>query len=159
MTQNNKKKTFKKIPLSPNQIIPVIVGILLVIIVSVYYLFFSSTNPIEVVNDRVESNENVDGIFYNDFRELDGVGIDTNDERRPRNVAIIVENNMEAWPLSGINNASIVYEALAEGRIPRFMAVMPYTTELEQIGPVRSARTYFVQLSLAFDAPFFHVGG
>jgi len=77
-------------------------------------------------------------------------------ERHP--LAVIVENHTDARPQSGLDKASIVYEALAEGGITRFMALFG-TEEAEKVGPVRSARTYFVDWTHGYSAFFAHVGG
>lgn len=54
-------------------------------------------------------------------------------------VAIKVENNPVAWPLSGLEKAEIVYEELVEGGITRFMAIY-HCTDASKVGPIRSAR-------------------
>jgi hypothetical protein len=63
-----------------------------------------------------------------------------------------------ALPQSGISDADIVYEVLAEGEITRLVAVFQ-NYSAEKIGPVRSARDYFVQIALEYDAIFIHHGG
>lgn len=70
----------------------------------------------------------------------------------------IVENSPQARPQSGLEKADLVYEALAEGGITRFMALY-YTQKADRIGPIRSARYYFVELAKAYNAPFAHAGG
>lgn len=92
-------------------------------------------------------------------RILDGLEASAEDKTMARNVTVMVENNVEAWPLVGLDKASIVYEALAEGRIPRFLAVFSSDTKLDKIGPVRSARTYYLELAKPFDGLYMHVGG
>lgn len=76
-------------------------------------------------------------------------------------LAIMVENTPDARPQSGLATASIVYEAIVEGGITRFMAV--YGPALpERVGPVRSARLVFVDLSKEYppqSAYYAHVGG
>lgn len=62
-------------------------------------------------------------------------------------LAIKVENNSVAYPLSGLDKAEIVFEELAEGGITRFMA-MYHCTDASRIGPVRSAR--FIDPDLMF---------
>lgn len=54
-------------------------------------------------------------------------------------VAIKIENNPVAYPLSGLENAEIVYEEPVEGGLTRFMAIY-HCTDAPQAGPVRSAR-------------------
>ncbi len=88
---------------------------------------------------------------------LDGVMTDqTSANRHP--LAIMVENHPDARPQAGLDKASVVYEAIAEGGITRFLAVYG-TNEAEKVGPVRSARTYYVDWAHGFDAYYAHVGG
>nr|WP_162990870.1 DUF3048 domain-containing protein [Maliibacterium massiliense] len=73
-------------------------------------------------------------------------------------IAIMVENHPDARPQSGLSKADVVYEAYAEGSISRFMAV--FTTQFPQkVGPVRSARVYFVNLAREWDPIYMHFGG
>jgi len=73
---------------------------------------------------------------------LDGVMTDQESANR-HPLGIMVENHPDARPQSGLDKASIVYEAIAEGGITRFLALYG-TNEAEKVGPVRSARTYYV---------------
>lgn len=75
-----------------------------------------------------------------------------------RPLSIMVENSEGARPQSGLDKASIIYEALTEGGITRFLAIY-YDQETEEVGPVRSARPYFVSKSLEHQAIYIHVGG
>ena len=83
---------------------------------------------------------------------------DTPDIAARPNTAVIIENHTDARPQSGLSQADVVYEALAEGGITRYMAVF-HTQQPKTLGPVRSVRTYFVDWSLENDAPLAHVGG
>lgn len=78
-------------------------------------------------------------------------------KRRP--LAVMIENHTEARPQSGISSADIVYEAVAEGGITRFMALFYCNLADVQVGPVRSARTYFLDWLSEYDALYAHVGG
>lgn len=79
-------------------------------------------------------------------------------ERAPVQVlAVMIENQEQARPQSGLTQAGVVYEALAEGGITRFLALF-IDREPEVVGPVRSARHYFVQLAREFGAPLVHIG-
>lgn len=75
-----------------------------------------------------------------------------------RPIAVMVENHPDARPQSGLTGADLVYEALAEGGITRFMAVYQ-TGDVKNIGPVRSARTYFAEIADELGAIYAHVGG
>ncbi|MBU1032165.1 DUF3048 domain-containing protein [Patescibacteria group bacterium] len=77
--------------------------------------------------------------------------------RRP--LAVMIENHTEARPQSGLFNADIIYEAVAEGGITRFMALFYCNPGDVQIGPVRSARTYYLDWLEEYDALYAHVGG
>jgi hypothetical protein len=89
---------------------------------------------------------------------LDGVGVEPgSDALRP--LAVMIENHPEARPQSGLNSASIVYEALAEGGITRFMALYRDARQPVRVGPVRSARVYYVELANEYGAFYAHAGG
>ena len=68
-----------------------------------------------------------------------------------RVLAVMVNNHALARPQSGLYKADIVYEILTEARITRFLAIFQ-SQEPEVIGPVRSARHYFVNLSQGYGA-------
>lgn len=102
-------------------------------------------------------NANVSGIQLIP-RRIDGV-LDTPDHQNPFPVAVMVENHPDARPQSGLDHANIIYEALAEGGITRFMAIFTLTDDVPKIGPVRSARPYYVDWARAYDALYVHVGG
>lgn len=71
---------------------------------------------------------------------------------------IMIENSDDARPQSGLSNAGVVFEALAEGGITRFLALYQ-GNDTTSIGPVRSARPYFIDWLLPFNAAYAHVGG
>ncbi|MBI4036366.1 DUF3048 domain-containing protein [Candidatus Daviesbacteria bacterium] len=79
------------------------------------------------------------------------------EKRRP--LAVMIENHSEARPQSGLSSANIVYEAVAEGGITRFMAIFYCNLADVQVGPVRSARTYYLDWLGEYDALYAHVGG
>lgn len=80
------------------------------------------------------------------------------EKRRP--LAVMIENHTEARPQSGLTSADIVYEAVAEGGITRFMAMFYCNFSDVQVGPVRSARTYFLDWQREYNNPLYvHVGG
>ncbi|MBI4091870.1 MAG: DUF3048 domain-containing protein [Candidatus Levybacteria bacterium] len=77
-----------------------------------------------------------------------------------RPLGVMIENHQEARPQSGLSYADVVYEAVAEGGITRLLAVY-YCQDAGIIGPVRSARTYFLDFISEYgDYPLYvHVGG
>lgn len=76
--------------------------------------------------------------------------------RRP--IAVMVDDQRAARPQSGFNAASVVWQAPAEGGIPRYMLVFG-EGDPASVGPVRSARLYFVQWAAEWGAVYVHVGG
>ena len=79
------------------------------------------------------------------------------EKRRP--LAVMIENHVEARPQSGLSSADVIYEAVAEGGITRFMAVYYCNLSDVQVGPVRSARTYYLDWNEEYKASYAHVGG
>lgn len=83
---------------------------------------------------------------------------DTWEKQRP--MGIMIENHKEARPQSGLSSADIIYEAVAEGGITRFLAIF-YCQNASYVGPVRSARIYFLKFLEGYGKyPLYaHVGG
>ncbi len=75
-----------------------------------------------------------------------------------RPVAVMVDNSKYAMPQSGIEAAEIIYEMVTEGGITRLMAVFSDIDEVEDVGPIRSARDQFVQFMLPLNAIYVHIG-
>lgn len=71
---------------------------------------------------------------------------------------VMIENSELARPQSGLNQADIIFEAVAEGGITRFL-VLFHDNLAPSIGPVRSVRPYYIQWAMSFDAAIAHVGG
>ena len=74
-----------------------------------------------------------------------------------RPIAVMIDNHNDAWPQAGLNKAYMVYEIIAEGGETRLMALFK-GTNLEKIGPVRSARHYFLDYAMENDAIYVHFG-
>ncbi|MFC2949505.1 DUF3048 domain-containing protein [Virgibacillus sediminis] len=92
---------------------------------------------------------------YSDKYPLTGLG--TNRETDHRMVAVMINNHSKARPQSGLTDADMVFEILAEGNITRLLAI--YQSELpEKIGPVRSAREYYFELAESYGALYVYHG-
>lgn len=72
--------------------------------------------------------------------------------------AIIIENSPDARPQSGMQQAEVTYEAIAEAGITRFLNLYQQNKP-GLIGPVRSLRPYFVEWIAPWEASVAHVGG
>lgn len=79
-------------------------------------------------------------------------------EGNKRTIAVVIDNVGDAVPQTGLNEAMIVYEAVVEGNLTRFLAVFK-DPKIEQIGPARSARPYFIDYAMENDSIFVHYGG
>jgi DUF3048 family protein len=66
-------------------------------------------------------------------------------------LAIKIENSVQARPQSGLGDADVVYEELAEGGITRFIALYQSKT-CGNVGPVRSARLVDPNILLPYHA-------
>lgn len=124
-------------------------------VVGAYFLFFAeqpqpsapiiaNQDPEEPAPTTVASN-------------LTGLQVDPSVNERPV-IAVMIENSTESRPQSGLHQAGVVFEAIAEGGITRFVALFQ-DTEPDYVGPVRSARPYYMTWLLGFDAAYAHAGG
>jgi len=123
------------------------------------YLFLqpvSKNNIVETTKQEV-SDVVIDCAFR---RGLDGICVGTSREQFPRLVGVTVENYFQSWPQSGIAGARVVYEAPVEGNITRFLLLFTEDQDIEKVGPVRSARPYYLDWLAEYGTPLYmHVGG
>ena len=90
---------------------------------------------------------------------LDGVLVTDQAAANKHPLAITVENDPAARPQSGLDKASIIYETVYDpAATTRFLAVFG-ENEADKVGPVRSARTFFVDWAHGYDAFLGHWGG
>lgn len=74
-----------------------------------------------------------------------------------RPFAVMIDNHSGAWPQVGLQKAYMIYEIIVEGGETRLMALFK-GANVEQIGPVRSARHYFIDYAMENDAIYVHFG-
>lgn len=74
-----------------------------------------------------------------------------------RPIAVMIDNHSGAWPQAGLNKAYMVYEIIVEGGETRLMALFK-GQDVDKIGPVRSARHYFIDYAMENDAIYTHFG-
>lgn len=93
-------------------------------------------------------------------RQLDGVCVAAASGKNSKLIAVMVENHFESWPQSGVADARVVYEAPVEGNISRFLLLYTEDQEIDKVGPVRSARPYYLDWVAEYGTPLYvHVGG
>jgi len=74
---------------------------------------------------------------------------------------LMIDNHPNAYPQSGLDKSPLVFEALAEFGLTRYMIVIApeISPNASMLGPVRSARAYFVQWAIGLKAAYVHAGG
>ena len=124
------------------------------IVLGALYVFMPNLN--EKINGNFElATAEADEIYYSPL-----TGLETKDKNvaTAATTCIMIENSTDARPQSGLNQAGVVYEAIAEGGITRFMAVFQ-EAKPNLVGPIRSARKSFVDLAKQYQCTYLHVGG
>jgi len=79
-------------------------------------------------------------------------------ETLPNRVVQFSIDNVNSIPQSGLSKADIIYEFPAEGGLTR-LQVLFYSKTPDVVGPIRSARPYFIDLAREYNAVFVHHGG
>ena len=74
-----------------------------------------------------------------------------------RPIAVMIDNHIDAMPQAGLLEADIVYEIIVEGGETRLMLILQ-DKDLDKIGPIRSARHYFIDYAMENDAIYVHFG-
>ncbi|MEO7904992.1 MAG: DUF3048 domain-containing protein [Candidatus Saccharimonadales bacterium] len=128
----------------------------LILIASIVTLALLYQRPVEVTPLPPITKKPVPEVVY--YSPLTGVKVADEAATKQSVTAIMIENSPDARPQSGIKQAGIVYEAIAEGGITRFLT-LHQEDKPTLIGPVRSLRMYFVDWLAPYDASIAHVGG
>ena len=128
-------------------------GVLVAVAALAGWVFFSSLPTTDVEQNPGEE------IAALDRHPLTGEVIAEPYTVLPQVFGVMIENAADAWPLSGIDKAFLVIEAPVEAGIPRFIAFFSEEDSVEKIGPVRSARPYYVDWADGLQAIYAHVGG
>ena len=119
-------------------------------------LWLFSPNTIQnVLGQKENKGTAADEIYYS---PLTGLESSNKDAASAAVTCVMIENSTDARPQSGLRAAGVVYEAIAEGGISRFMAVYQ-DSKPEYLGPIRSARYTFVQFAKPYQCTYIHMGG
>ena len=118
--------------------------------------FFLQTGSNQTELEAIEKGETkADEIYYS---RLTGKEVADKDIPTQATTCIMIENSPAARPQSGLNEAGVIYEAIAEGGITRFMAIFQ-EAKPNYIGPVRSVRLTFAEMAKPYKCSIAHVGG
>ncbi|BCS81271.1 DUF3048 domain-containing protein [Anaerocellum diazotrophicum] len=113
-----------------------------------------TSKTLQTINKEEKDNSHSQQFDY--FCRFTGQAIYSKDEHQI--IAIMVNNEPGAIPQSSLNQAEYIYEALIEGGATRIMAIYHHTYP-KKVGPIRSARPYFMQIAKSLNAYFVHCGG
>ena len=105
----------------------------------------------EVVQEEIIEDEQIIAVIEESEKKVEIF------QGNDRSIAVMIDNHKSAWPQAGLQKAYMVYEIIAEGGETRLMALFK-GVNLDKIGPVRSARHYFIDYAMENDAIFVHFG-
>lgn len=92
------------------------------------------------------------------YRSLDGIEVQDGFQNfRP--YAVMIDNSYTSRPVLGLEYASIIYESISESSITRYLAIYDFYQDVKTLGPVRSARPYFINWADEWGSVYFHSGG
>lgn len=133
-----------------------IAGATLVLTASLVTLALLYQKPVETPNIVYTPKPKPKPVIY--YSPLTGEVVPNQAATLQPVTAIMIENSPDARPQSGLKQAGVVFEAIAEGGITRFLT-LHQQDKPQLIGPVRSVRMYYVDWLAAFNASVAHVGG
>jgi len=132
-------------------------GVFVVCAASAATCFYLSYKPVKLTPSKVIKAETPKPVTKY-YSPLTGKLVTDESATKQAVTAIMIENSPDARPQSGLKDSGVVFEAIAEGGITRFLVL--YQQEKPQlVGPVRSVRMYYVDWLAAFNASVAHIGG
>ncbi len=138
-----------------------LVGTLVVaagVVGAAYFYAQPTTEVADQVAQKKTANKKQTETVTKYYSPLTGVEVADQAATKRQVTAVMIENSQTARPQSGIKPAGIIYEAIAEGGITRFLT-LHQEDRPGLIGPVRSLRPYYIAWLAPFDASVAHVGG
>lgn len=126
----------------------------LIIILVILILAAGGTLAYKISKDKEANNGETEVSKVEEPKKEKEVQIFKGNERP---IAVMIDNHSDAWPQAGLNKAYMVYEIVVEGGETRLMALFK-GQDLDKIGPVRSARHYFIDYAMENDAIYVHFG-
>lgn len=164
MKQKNKK--LKKYRIERFYII-LSIFIILISIFGIYIILFEvslfKTNDFKIEIKNIKEIQKAEVKKENECincqaRFLDGLMV-SQESSNLYSIALILDNNPITRPVKALNKASLVYELPIEGGSTRYLAILSSDTEVNKVGPIRSARPYFIDLAIDSSALLVHCGG
>lgn len=126
----------------------------LIIILVILIIAAGGTLAYKISKDKENNNTETEVSKLEEPKKEKEVQVFKGNERP---IAVMIDNHSDAWPQAGLNKAYMVYEIVVEGGETRLMALFK-GQDLDEIGPVRSARHYFIDYAMENDAIYVHFG-
>ncbi|MDF2866036.1 MAG: hypothetical protein K0R72_854 [Clostridia bacterium] len=133
----------------------IIFVILVILAATLFYLYYEKYLKSNNLNVNIADEQtNVDNNIVQEIKEEKKLQIYTGYDRP---IAVMIDNEQPAWPHSGLQDAYMIYEMIIEGGESRMVAFFK-NVNTAKIGPIRSARHYFVHYAMEHSAIFAHFG-
>lgn len=146
-----------------------------IVILGLFFVMIVAMVACGKKKDETETNEVVEIPFEQEVTESGEVVIPegmyrseltneliSEELKKQRPIAVMVDNEITALPHFGVADADIVYELMnstENNRITRLMVIQKDWKEIEQLGSVRSSRSSNFYLMWEYNAVFCHDGG
>lgn len=138
--------------------IPPIILLALISIVGIGCVFFYYYPAKELLQATSNKDFLTTAVKY--INSLDGKAVNKKADSVSQVVGVMVDNHPDARPVSGLAKAKIVYEAPVEGGLTRYLAIFDSKQVVAEVGPVRSARAYFLDWLQEYGRGLYmHSGG
>ena len=138
--------------------IPPIILLALISIVGigcVFFYYYPSQELLQATNNNdflITANKYING--------LDGKATNKKADSAAQVVGVMIDNHPDSRPASSLAKAKIVYEAPVEGGLTRYLAIFDSKQVVAEVGPVRSARAYFLSWLQEYGRGLYmHSGG
>ena len=133
-------------------VIAVLIVLVLILVAILAMKIFSKREVTGESIEVAEENSNQEGVV--EQVKLSEIQMFSGNDRP---IAFMIDNNTNAQPQASINSTYMVYEIIVEGGETRLMALFK-GTNADEVGPIRSARHYFLDYAMENDAIYAHLG-
>ena len=127
-----------------------LITVIFITVIFVFLILFNTKKEL-TIEDKIEIEKEVTKHFLN--------GKEVEEDYTFFPIAIMLDNAYNIRPQEGLKKADIVYETLVEGNITRLLVIFDSNIKVDKIGPVRSARNYFMDWAEEYQGLYMHVGG
>lgn len=134
------------------------IGLGVVLLATSGYVYFAIISPSRLSSNTVlATNVPSAPVFISQF---DGTSVSSSAQIVPVVMGFMIDNHPDARPQFGLSQARVVYEAPVEGGLTRYFAFFNKDQNVAKVGPIRSARPYFLDWLAEYgDSSYWHCGG